>query len=144
MKLQKKFVDTEAAVFGAIDGLVVVLGLIAGMLVAHYGHGAVWHASLSGGLAELAGMTAGKRKSDGSSWIVSITCGFAAFIGAVLPAIPYLVAGGFYVLMLSLLITMAVAFVATWLTKERTGRALLETFALLVFAAALTVAGGFT
>lgn len=136
--------DTEAAVFGAVDGLVVVLGLITGVLLAGYGHSAVWHASLSGGLAELAGMTAGKRKSDGSPWLVAVTCGVASFGGAVLPAVPYLVASGTAPLATSLALALAIAIAATWLTKRRTLRALAETIALLAAAAALSWAGSFT
>jgi len=136
---------TEAAVFGAVDGLVVVLGLIAGMLVAGYGHGAVWHAALSGGLAELAGMTAGKRKSDGSPWPVAATCGLAAFAGAVLPALPYVAWGGGGAVAVSLILTVAIAAAATLLrTRERVIPALAETCALLAGAAVLTVLGGLT
>lgn len=135
----------ESAIFGAVDGLTMSLGLIAGMLIAGYAHGAVWHSALSGGLAELAGMTIGKRRSDGSSWTVSLTCGGAGLAGGVLPALPFLIWGGSLALAVALVIMLVIAIgTAIIRPDQKTLPAVIETLVLLVIAAALTVAGGFT
>lgn len=133
----------EALVFGGVDGTVVALGLVAGLAVARQAHAAVWHSALSGGLAELAGMTAGRRQSDGSSWGVSLACGTAALAGAVIPGIPYLVLRGSLSLVVSLSLVAAAGVLIGHLTDPPGWRGYMQVFGLLLAAAALTAASGF-
>lgn len=146
MKVVARFGEAarEALVFGGVDGTVVTLGLVAGLVVAHQDHGAVWHSALSGGLAELAGMTAGRRQSDGSTWKVSLACGTAALVAAVIPGIPYLITGGYVALAASLSLVAALGVVIGHLTPPPGWRGYAQVFLLLLAAAALTAAGGFT
>lgn len=130
--------------FGAMDGLVVVLGLLMGTIASHEPHLAVWHAALSGGLAELAGMTAGKRKSDNSPWLVALLCGAAAGAACVIPAVPYLFSEDDWAVTTSVLLGLAVALAVTRLSRYSTWRGFAETMAVLLAAGTLTFAGSFT
>ena len=130
-------------VFGAADGLTIMLGLLAGMAVSHQPPLSIWHAALSGGLAELAGMSLGQywsAKEDGI-WAAA-ACGIAACLAAVTPAIPYAVLGGNTALALSILLVMAAGAIIAWLRAEVGWQAVLQTYGLLLAAAVLCGAAG--
>jgi hypothetical protein len=126
------------AVFGGADGLVLALGLIAGLTRSP---GALFHAAVSAGLAELVGMTAGAWLSDrGAGILAALASGGGALAACVVPAVPYAVTTGAAALIPSLALTAAVAGVIARLRPERGLLAAAQTFGVLVTAAALCYA----
>lgn len=124
---------TRVAVFGACDGLGIVLGLIAGMIVSHQPAHAVWAAALSGGIAELFSMANGQRISDSSSgWGAALAIGTASLAGCAVPAVPYSAGSGSAALGASLALCAAVAAVITWARPEKGALAVVETYGLLL------------
>lgn len=124
---------TRVAVFGGADGLGIVLGLIAGMIVSHQPAHAVWAAALSSGVAEFFSMANGQRISDSSSgWLPPLAIGAASLAGCALPAVPYSFSSGSAALAASLALCAAVAAVISWARPERGALAVLETFGLLL------------
>lgn len=134
----------EAAVFGVVDGLVVVLGLLMGTIAAHEPHLDVWHAALSGGLAEFVGMTAAKLKAEHMPWKSSLACGLMAGAACIIPAIPYFYSEDDWSVLVSVLTGLAVVGGITWLSKFRSWRTFGETVLVLLIAGALTYAGSFS
>lgn len=132
----------EPIILGAADGAVIVLGLLLSLAVA--GHGdAVWRAALGGGLAELVGMTAGVWLSDGrSGFAAALGCGVAACAACIAPALPYLVTSGTPALAASLALVAAAGVLIAWLRPEKGLLAAVQTFGVLVAAAALCGAAG--
>lgn len=123
---------TRVAVFGGADGLGIVLGLIAGMIVSRQPAHAVWAAALSGGIAELFSMANGQRISDSSSgWLPPLAIGTASLAGCALPAVPYSFSSGSAALAASLALCAAVAAVISWARPEKGALAVLETFGLI-------------
>jgi VIT1/CCC1 family predicted Fe2+/Mn2+ transporter len=133
----------RVATFGAADGLGIVLGVIAGMIVSHQPAHAVWAAALSGGIAELFSMANGQRISDSSSgWLPAVAIGIASLAGCALPAVPYSFSSGSAALTAALALCAAVAAVISWLRPEKGALAVVETFGLLlVTGAACGLAG---
>ena len=132
---------TRLAVFGGADGLTVVIGLIAGLVVSRQSAGAVWHAALAGGLAEFVGMAAGQYLSDEDAGLrVALTCGAAALAACTLPAVPYAVSGGFPALLTALMLVGVAATAISWLRPEKGVLAAVQTFGILVAAALLCAA----
>lgn len=128
-------------IFGAVDGLTVILGLIAGLVVSGQSSAAVWHSALGGGLAELVGMAAGQRQSAPEDGIAdAVACGAASGLGCIVPAAPYLVASGVAALVPALLLVVAVAGLVTWLRPQKGWGAVAETYGVLVGAAVLSAA----
>lgn len=130
-------------VLGAADGVIIVLGIVAGMAVAAQGAGAVWHAALSAGLAELVGMTAATRLS-GTCLPAAAACGAAAAAAAVVPAVPFLATRGAAAVALSLGLVVLVAGAIAWLRPERGRAAFAATFGWLLLGAAVAALGGLT
>jgi VIT1/CCC1 family predicted Fe2+/Mn2+ transporter len=123
----------RVAVFGGADGLGIVLGLIAGMIVSHQPAHAVWAAALSGGIAELFSMANGQRISDSrSGWLPAIAIGIASLAGCAIPAVPYSFSSGAAALIAALVLCAAVAAVISWLRPEKGALAIIETFGLLL------------
>lgn len=123
----------RVAVFGAADGLGIVMGVIAGMIVSQQPAHAVWAASLSGGIAELFSMANGQRISDSSSgWLPALAIGAASLAGCALPAVPYSFSSGSAALTAALLLCAAVAAVISWARPEKGILAVVETFGLLI------------
>jgi VIT1/CCC1 family predicted Fe2+/Mn2+ transporter len=123
----------RVAVFGAADGLGIVLGLIAGMIVSHQPAHAVWAAALSGGVAEFFSMANGQRISDcRSGWLPPLAIGAASLVGCALPAVPYSLSSGATALTLALALCAAVAGVISWARPEKGVLAVVETFGLLL------------
>ena len=127
------------AVLGGADGLTIVLGLIVGLAVSRQPPGAVWHAAVAGGLAELVGMTAGVWLSEGDSGFgVAAACGVAALGACVAPAVPYAFGGGRVALLVALVLVAAAAAAVSWLRPERGVLAAAQTYGVLAVAAVLT------
>jgi VIT1/CCC1 family predicted Fe2+/Mn2+ transporter len=121
------------AIFGGCDGLGIVLGMIAGLIVSHQSPHAVWIAALSGGVAEFFSMANGRRLSDSSSgWTPPLVIGAASLAGCIIPAVPYALGSGWPALAASLLLACAVAGVISWARPEKGALAVVETFALLL------------
>jgi VIT1/CCC1 family predicted Fe2+/Mn2+ transporter len=123
----------RVATFGACDGLGIVLGLVAGMIVSHQAAHAVWAAALSGGVAEFFSMANGQRISDSrSGWLPPLAIGAASLAGCALPAVPYSFSSGTAALILALALCAAVAGVISWARPEKGALAVVETFGLLI------------
>ena len=120
------------ATFGAADGLGIVLGLIAGLMVSRQPASAVWAAAFSGGLAELFSMANAQRLSDATSgWGAALAIGVASFAGCVIPAVPYSFSRGTPALAAALVLCAAVAGLISWVRPEHGVLAIAETFGLL-------------
>lgn len=133
-----------ASVLGGADGAIIVLGLIAGMLIAHQGAAGLWHAALSAGLAELVGMAGPLWLSNGRRVLPALACGIAAAAGAILPATPFLVAAGTPALAVALALVAAEGAVIAWLRPEHGAAAVAQTYGLLLVGALVCAAGGLT
>jgi VIT1/CCC1 family predicted Fe2+/Mn2+ transporter len=131
--------NRSAAVFGMADGLTVVTGIITGMAVAHVPALPVWHAALSGGTAELVGMTAGQRQADpAGGWPAALCNGGSAFAACVLPALAYLLLPARAALPAAAAAVTACCAVIAMLREEKGIRAVLQTYGLTIAAAAAT------
>jgi VIT1/CCC1 family predicted Fe2+/Mn2+ transporter len=134
-------VNRAPVIFGAADGVVTVLGLLAGLLVAGEPRTVIWRAALAAGTAAFVGMTSGQYlSSDGGNWRAALACGAATFGGTIVPAFPYLLSGGWEALTPAMALVCALAGVVAWLRPERGVRAVLETYGVLVVAAVLSAA----
>jgi VIT1/CCC1 family predicted Fe2+/Mn2+ transporter len=123
------------AVFGGADGLVLALGFVVSF--AGQPH-AVVRAAVAAGLAEFTGMTAGAWLSDsGSGLRPALANGGAALAACVLPALPYVAAAGPGALAVSLVLVAAIAAVIARLRPEKGLLAVVQTFGVLLTAAAL-------
>lgn len=130
-----------AVVFGAADGLTLILGLVLGLAVSRQPDSAVWHAALSGGVAELGGMALGQYWSDPGKDKVSAACnGLAGMTCIIVSGLPFaFLSGGPAVVVSSLVITVFGAAIA-WLRAEPGWLAVVHTFGLLLAAAVLSAA----
>lgn len=128
----------QQAVFGAADGVTIVLGLLVTLTGQPH---ALWRAALGAGLAEMVGMTAGQWLSDGESgFTVALANGGAAFAACLAPALPYLVLHGFTAMLTSLTLITLVATLIAWLRPERGLLAAAQTYGVLIVAAGLCAA----
>lgn len=128
--------------FGAADGVVIAVGLIVSLTGDPR---ALVRAAAAAGLAELVGMTAGEWLSDsGSGFRAALANGGAAFAACVVPAVPYMAAGGDAALIPSLLLVAAVGGVIAWLRPEKGALAIAQTFGVLVAAAVLCLTASLT
>jgi hypothetical protein len=134
----------SAMVLGAADGAILVLGLVAGMIIARQGRGGIWHAALSDGLAELVGMAGPMWLANGRRAAPALACGIASAAGAIIPALPFLAWAGTAAVAVSLALTAAEAGVIAWLRPERGALAVAQTYGLLVLGALVCAAGGLT
>jgi len=128
------------ACFGSADGVTIALGLIVSLA----GHpGAMWHAAVGAGVAELVGMTAGKWLSDSDAgfW-VALANGGAALAACLLPAVPSLLVHGRTALAAEIALVAVIAAVIAWLRPERGVLAVAQTYGVLVVAAGLVLAAG--
>jgi VIT1/CCC1 family predicted Fe2+/Mn2+ transporter len=132
------------AIFGFADGTVCAIGIIAGLAVTHQDARAIWAAAFSAGLAEFAGMAAGQYQSapeDGK--IAALICGLASAAGAVLPAVPYLIASGAAALTCSVVIAALLCAGIAWLRPDHQGgRAYVQSYGVMIAAAGLCLLGG--
>lgn len=139
----------KPAVFGTFDGLTAVLGV----LLSLHGHpGWVLPSALGLAVAEGVGMAAGEWLSEsGSGFAASGVIGGSTALGSLLPAVPFAVLPMPWAAVASALVLVALgAAIAAVRSRDRGwGRALLETFGVLVAALAavavcmvVTPAGG--
>lgn len=127
------------AVFGAADGLTLVIGLVVSLSGQPH---AMFRAALGAGLAELVGMTAGSWLSDEKAGIwPALANGGASCAACLLPAVPYLAMSGGAALAVSLALAAGVGAVISVLRPEKGALAYLTTFGILAGAAALCWAG---
>jgi len=128
------------AVFGAADGVTIVLGLL--VTLAGQPH-ALFRAALGASLAELVGMTAGEWLSDGESgfW-AALTNGGAACAACLIPALPALAGGGIGVGVTAIVLVAVVAAVISWLRPEKGVLAVVQTYGILLAAAGVCAAAG--
>jgi hypothetical protein len=122
------------------DGVAIILGLL--VTLAGQPH-ALFRAALGAGLAELVGMTAGQWLSDGESgfW-AALTNGSAACAACLIPALPALAGGGIGAGVTAIVLVAAVAAVISWLRPEKGVLAVVQTYGILLTAAALCAAAG--
>jgi len=126
------------ATFGASDGVTIVLGLLVSLTGQPH---AMVRAAFAAGLAELVGMTAGQWLSDGESGFgAALMNGGAAFAACTIPALPYLAASNWAALATSLVLVAAVAGVISLLRPEKGLLALVQTYGILLVAAAVCAA----
>lgn len=126
----------EPAVLGAADGVTITASLVAGLVVAHQPASAVWAAALSGGLAELIGMSGARWQSESSAGITDpLICGAATSAAGIIPALPYTFASGALALVMTLFLLVMVCLAITWLRPSHGMRAVTETFGLTALAA---------
>lgn len=127
------------AVFGTFDGLTSVLGI----LLSLRGHPDwVLPSALGLAVAEGVGMAAGEWLSDsGSGLTASGVIGTATALGSLLPAVPFALLPMPWAAVASALVLVALGVgIATVRSRDRSwGRALLETFGVLL--AALVAVG---
>lgn len=134
-----------AAIFGAFDGLTVVLGVLFSLT----GHAALILPTAFGvGLAEGIGMAAGQWLSESDDGFgASLVIGGATFLGTILPALPYLVLPARWAMVASVGVLAVLAGVITVMRAGERGlrRALLETYGVvIVVAVAVAVVEHFT
>lgn len=131
-------IPRRPVIMGAADGVTIVAGLIAGLVLTHQSPSAVWTAALSGGVAELVGMTSGQRQSDSESgWLGALACGVASAAACVAPAVPYLLGRGVTAGVAAVVLVAVVCAVIAWLRPEKGIRAVAETFGLTAAAGAV-------
>ena len=118
------------SIFGAYDGLTVVLGVLLSLT----GHPElVFPTALGVAIAEGVGMAAGEWLSnDQSTPLAAGVMGAAVLVGGVAPAVPWLWLRGWPALALSVVVLVAIGGVIAWLRNDRgAGRALVETYGVL-------------
>jgi hypothetical protein len=134
---------TTLAVFGSVDGLVMFMGVVFGILVSHHGASAAWHAALGGATGELVGMTAGQHESDPEAgWKTAVMCGVAGAVACVLPGVPFAVTSGRTALIWAAGIAIVVAAAICWLRPQRGLEAVSKTYGVLAVAAVLSGLSG--
>ena len=127
-------------IFGAIDGMTCAIGVI---LSLHHHAGLVFAGAFGVAVAEFVGMGAGEWLSDENphGFTSSAAIGAASAIGAVLPALPYLMTSGALAIAMSVTVLIVVCGLISVARAEQRGfgRAVLETYGVLavVFAAVL-------
>lgn len=127
------------AVFGAFDGLTVVLGVLFSLAGAPR---LVLPTAVGVAVAEGVGMAAGEWLSESDSgFAASAVIGAATMTGSVLPAVPYAVVSGRAAVAGSVVVFAALGVVISAIRARQRGwrRALVETFGVLV-AVAVAVA----
>jgi VIT1/CCC1 family predicted Fe2+/Mn2+ transporter len=126
-----------ATILGIADGLTIVIGLLIGL---HHQSGAIFHASLSAGIAELVGMGAAlwlASRRNVANFLAACACGIATALGCILPAVPYLFLSPAAALPVAAGIAIAIGAVVCWLRTEKGWIAIAETYGVLLLAALL-------
>jgi hypothetical protein len=122
-------------VFGAADGVTIVLGLLVSLTGQPH---ALFHAALGAGLAELVGMTAGQWLSDEKAGFApALANGGTAFLACMIPALPYLAATGWPAMAASLVLVCAAGALISILRPEKGILAVVQTYGILLVAAGL-------
>jgi hypothetical protein len=130
-------------VFGAADGLSLILGLILGLAVSRQPSSAVWHAALAGGVAEFGGMALGQYWSDpGRDKTGALLNGGAGATAVIASGAPFAITAGAPAVGMAAAIVAAFALAVTFLREEPGWLAVARTFGLLLAAGALSAASG--
>ena len=123
------------AIFGAFDGLTVVLGVLFSLT----GHpGLILPAAFGVGIAEGIGMAAGQWLSESDEGFgASLVIGAATFVGTILPALPYAVLPPRWAMVASIGVLAVLGGAITVMRMGERGlrRALLETYGVVIVAA---------
>jgi hypothetical protein len=131
-------------VFGMVDGMTLILGLLLGDIVAHESASAIWHSALGGGLAEFGGMSLGQYWSDEKKdKLGALLNGGGCCIIVLLAGAPFAVSSGAIPSIVSLCLVLAAAVGICFLREERGMVAFIRTFGLLAIAGAMSGASGF-
>lgn len=127
--------------FGAADGVVIAMGLIVSLTGQPH---ALVRAAVGAGVAELVGMTAGQWLSDErAGFAPAFANGGAAFAACLLPALPYLAGNGWEIVTASLAVVAAIGTEISLMRPERGILAPIQTFGVLILAAALCAAASY-
>lgn len=132
-----------AVVFGASDGLTLILGLMLGLALARQPDSSIWHGALAGGLAEFGGMALGQYWSDPARNKVTALCnGLAAAATVIMAGVPFAVMSGVPAVGTAAVVIFCLGLAVTWLREETGWVAALHTFGLLLLAGGLGAASG--
>lgn len=127
------------SVFGAVDGLVMFLGLTLGLIVAKQSTTAVWHAALGGAAGELVGMTVGQHlSSPEDGWLVSLACGVSGALACIIPGVPFLFLPRYQALTVAIILATIVAGIIAWMRPEKGVKAITRTYGILIGAGILS------
>lgn len=125
----------QPAVFGAADGVTIALGLLVTLTGQPH---AMLRAAIGAGLAEFVGMTAGQWLSDsGGGFAAALANGGAACAACLVPALPALAGGGLPAVIASYVLVAAVAAGISLARPEKGILAVVQTYGILIAAAAL-------
>lgn len=134
--------STSEAVFGAADGMVSLLGLLAGAMVARAAPSALL--TMAGGAAIAAAVSmAGGDWLSGKSVRQAIAMGLATLLGSLVPVLPVVLVPGLLGVLLAVLLVVLLG-VGISEVRSRTGKGRLSgyvsTFTVLIAASGLAVA----
>ena len=136
--------NRAAVVFGATDGLVLILGLVLGLAISRQPALSVWHAALSGGVAEFGGMALAQYWGDPERNKVAALCNGGACCLVVLAAgLPFAFLADGPATGIASLVIVLFGLAVTWMRAETGWLALARTFGLLLAAAVLTAAANY-
>lgn len=141
MNLSRTEVGT--AILGTFDGVTCLLGLLAALIIGNAGHHAVLLAVVGLAVAETISMAGGEYLGDGEKQGQvrrAGIMGLSVLLGAVLPALPYLLIPGRPGLVASLVVVVLLGAVIAHLRHDRAGAlAYAQTYAILGLGGALSV-----
>lgn len=132
-----------ALVFGMTDGVTLVLGLFLGLVVSRQSAGALWHAALGGGLAELGGMSLGQYwSSPEAGKLAAFLNGAGCAAATIIAGVPFAFLPKVTATIVSSLVIFAIGVLICVLREETGKKAVARTFGLLALAGALSGASG--
>lgn len=139
-----KPVKRGALVFGMVDGLTLILGLLLGNIIAHESSSAIWHSAMGGGLAELGGMSLGQYWSDpNKDKLAALLNGGGCCLVILLTGAPFAIGSGLLPTITSLTLVAIMGLGICILREEAGTVAFLHTFGLLFLAGAMSGVSGF-
>lgn len=139
MTIETRRDEIGRATFGSFDGVVSLVGVLAGLLVAHAAPTTVL--TTAGGLAVAAAVGMGFGDYlGGSTGRLAAVMAVATFTGSLLPALPVALIGGpaGYALAALLIVALGVAIAEVRAQERGRVRAYLLTAAVLIVASALS------
>jgi VIT1/CCC1 family predicted Fe2+/Mn2+ transporter len=144
MKKRGFHVDGEMLIFGIFDGMVSELGIIAACYLAGTSH-LLLLTTVAFGVAAAVSMAGGEYLSDTratGSMQRALVMGLATFVGAILPALPFLFFGKSIALSVGFILVVAIAgcIAQVRATKQGWIRAYVQTFVILLCAAGFSIA----
>jgi VIT1/CCC1 family predicted Fe2+/Mn2+ transporter len=141
--MQNQKEEVGKAIFGSFDGMTCVLGIIAAGYISGDTHALVL-AAIGLAIAEAVAMSGGTYLSEVANVDTArhaCIIGIAAFIGVLLPVLPFIFLPFTIALIASIFITIALATAIAQVRISESGvvRAYAQTFAILVVAAAASI-----